>query len=177
MRRPAVARVGEQCLQLERERRGEGRRVLVVDDPVARRAQPRVQLAGMREDRAHEVGGGRLAVGAGDAREREVFAGAVEGVGGDRGDRGARVVDLDAGARGDPTSLDDHDCRARVADGGDEVVGVAGLAADRDEKITGRDFAGVGADSGDLRIRRALDVGRGRDVGQEGAERGHGATA
>src|SRR6185436_2541215 len=79
--------------------------------------------AGLGEDVAEEVGGGGLAVGAGDAQDLHFMAGVIEGEVGEDGGGGGGIRDENLGerARGDAMLGDDGDGAA-----GGGVGGVAG---------------------------------------------------
>ena len=119
--------------------------------------QPAAMARGF-EDRVRQVGGRALAVGAGHADDLEVFGGESVPGGGEVGQRGPRVLNLDhrdVGIRrlGGPdlarVGLDDDRGRAGCDGLRDVLVPVGAFAADGDEAGTGAGPAGILHDLGD----------------------------
>jgi hypothetical protein len=155
--------LAQHLLQLRRLGGRPGSVELARADPVADRPDPPALDPRRFEDRREHVGRGRLAVGAGDADERQLLAGiAVEGRR-DLGERRARGGHLepghgDAGRRG---RLRDHRDRA-VRDRLRDEPGAVGVdAAQGDEQGAGLHLPRVVGDRGDFSVGRVRHSSRG----------------
>ena len=108
------------------------------------------------QQRAHEERRRRLAVGAGDADDRQPRRRvAVEARRGDR-HRGADVVDLHLGHAEAERPRDHERGRAALDGVGGEVVAVAGEAGHAEEQEAGLHHAVVVGQAGDLHVGRTL---------------------
>ncbi len=110
----------------------------------------RGQPAGGLEDRAEEVGGGRLAVGSGHADDRHAPGRVAIQSGGHLGHAGADLVDLHLGHCNVDEALDQEGDGAGPDRGGGEVVTVGTGAGHTAEQRPGDDGSGVVADGHDL---------------------------
>jgi hypothetical protein len=163
--------LGEQALQLERERGRKCGGRLVVDQPIAGGSDAQVRPTGGGQHRGDEVGDRRLAVGAGDAGQAQVRGRLAEAARGQQrggaGGVGQPHVRLWWG--GDATSLEDEDGGAGGRGLGEEGVAVMAEAGDREEGEAGGDAPGVDREALDLGVGAASAVD-GRELAEQGAE-------
>ena len=104
------------------------------------------------QHRLQEIGGGGLAVGAGDSHTGELFRRMAEPVGGDQSQGGPGVLSHQPGTRKVRFPAAEYRRRSLFKGLGDEVLTVGLVARQGREEVPRRYGAGVVADAGDLRV-------------------------
>ena len=164
----AVDHLAEHALQLHRFGGGEPGRALDAGDAIDHRAQQGRPQVGGGEDRGQQVGGGRLAVGAGDGGDPQLARGVAVEARRHEGHRAARPghEDLSDG-QGQRPFADE-----RGGPGGDrlggEVVPVGLQSGDAEEQRPCDDVAGVARKRSDLDVGIAVDATSVKAGGESG---------
>ena len=148
----AIEHRAEVSLQVDRLGGGAGDGTLGPADEGRDGAQQPARASRGLQQRAHEEGGGRLAVGAGYADDVQLGSRVAEEARGDRPHRSARGGDEHLGHAESQRTLDDERGRPRLHGRGGEVVAVAAQARDTEEQRPGRDPTAV--------VGQALDLDR-----------------
>ena len=167
--------LGEALVQLQRLRGGiPGVAEHLVPDEGAHGADHAGLMARGGENGAEDIGGGGLALGAGDADDGQPVGGvAIEG-GGQQGQRDPAVFHLnDGGAPRAVHRVLHYYCGGPLSGhGGDEIVAVRPGAGQRHEQALRPGLPGVAAQAGDLRVRRTGQQGMGNITEQFGQRHG-----
>ena len=157
-----IPHAGKQALELEGLRRGAlGGHHLAADHVLVGADEAHLGACRLLQNGLEQIGGGGLAVGAGDTHHGHGVGGVAIEVGAQHGQGPAAVFRAHPGNALFRSALTQHRRRAGRDGLGDEVVSVHGKAGHGHEQVSGLGGAGVIADAGNfhIQVRRGIQHG------------------